>query len=107
MFDVMVWTVMSYNGSMRMESKREDAEKIWKMDFRTRLGKHRDICIVREELKWKKLRLRGAKRAWREERLRKEKKSEWARRCLKKIKRRNEQERESRDGRKREKGIYV
>lgn len=46
------------------------------MDFRTRLGKHRDICIVREELKWKKLRLRGAKRAWRfEERLRKEKRA--------------------------------
>lgn len=47
--------------------------------------------IVREELKWKKLRLRGVKKAWKfEKRLKEGKESKWVKRCLKEIEKRNE-----------------
>lgn len=46
------------------------------------------VYLVREELKWEKLRLRTAKRAWGfEERLRAGKGSGWAR-CLEEVERR-------------------
>lgn len=61
--------------------------------------------IVREELKWEKLKLRGAKKAWRfKERMREGKGSKWAKRCLKE-KRNETGERKSRW--EKEKGIYV
>lgn len=78
---IMVWTVTSYKMKVWGWNKRERMQErygkwVLGLDWET------PGYIVRKVLKWEKLRLRGAKKAWRfKERLREGKGSKWARRC--------------------------
>lgn len=69
----------------RERKARESAENVRKMGPGIRVGD----AMIKEELKWEKLRMRAAKRAWGfKEKLRAGKGSGTARRCLEEVERR-------------------
>lgn len=91
LFDALVWTVISYGTEVWGWREREKMEKVQEKYGRWVLRIEWEALgyMVREELKWDKLIIRAAKRAWDfEERLREGKGSGWARRCLKEVERR-------------------
>lgn len=80
---------------------REDAEKVWKMDFR---DWEMPGYIVREEFKWEKLRIRGAKRG--------DSKKDWEKeKAAEKVPKRDREKKRDKRGKvemeEKEKGIYV
>ncbi|XP_076660673.1 uncharacterized protein LOC143364045, partial [Halictus rubicundus] len=88
LFDVLVWPVMAYGVEIWGWEERKEVERTQERYIRWVLGVEWTTpgYMIREETKREKMRIRGARRAWRfEERLRAGKGSEWARLCLQEI----------------------